>query len=637
MKKNLALCLALIMMASLLPVLGVSAEEAAFDLSAATTVTNSSDDTPVGFIVTGNSATLNGSMNRAQSNNAILDFVGVFPSTTNLDEHVTQTIKIDTMPIFNAPNFQNTYYASGYFNTLTRNYHAATATPLPTNKTKAESHDSIMYSIYCKDDDGNLGMKYYNMSGDGNYVAFEVITFAEKLGEAFTLTTVWHADNKVTFICDGEELGTFDNATFAATAKVARKQYLSIGYNAMGTATDGSNPVNLTVSDVKISHGDSTGTDTPAETTPPATNDPAETTPPATNDPTDTTEPEATIPELIETPLYYSDFAKGPGAIVDASANTAVIEGKFEDKGFEEVHGVELLNFFRKTQEEYLIQDICIEKMPVFSDPSGGNSHISSGFYMTCSRNYTTEQMDYIKFTIYREDAAGNLVIALAKIGENGKSVVLDTEYPLNKKVGDKFRIVCAWHADGSVDLFCDGELIHSYDQSATYVGKRNSTRKNLFRIGYCSIGAEATPAASMDVKITLSNLIRGAVPTHYHTPAEDDGDCTTAVKCTTCKENAVEASPAHRPALRNPKYPTETETGYTGDMVCYQCDYVFSEGEEIPMLPKTSSSSSNQSANNTAIYVYIAIGAAVLVVAAVVVVLVVRNKQNRKEPKDSV
>ena len=341
-------------------------------------------------------------------------------------------------------------------------------------------------------------------------------------------------------------------------------------------------------------------------------------------------ETEATIPELIETPLYYSDFAKGPGAIVDASANTAVIEGKFEDKGFEEVHGVEQLNFFNKIQEEYIIQDICIEKMPVFTNTYGGSSHICSGFYMTCSRKFTGEGMDYIKFTIYREDAAGNLVIALAKTGTNGTSIVLDTAYPLNKKVGDKFQIVCAWHADGSVDLFCDGELIHSYDQSATYAGARNTTRRNLFRIGYCSFGAEATPAASMDVKITLSNLIRGAVPTHYHTPAEDDGDCTTALKCTTCEGNAIEASPAHRPALRNPKYPTETETGYTGDIVCYQCDYVFSEGEEIPMLPKTSSSSSNQPANNTAIYVYIAIGAAVLVVAVLVVVLFVRKKRNR-------
>ena len=637
MKKILAFFLVLIMMASLLPVLGVSAEETAFDMAAPTYTIESTDATKVKFVVSGNSATLNGTMKREQTNYAALDYTGIFTSKENLDEYVTQTIKIDTMPVFNEANFQNTYYASGYFNVLTRNYGTATAEPLPTGKTKADSHDSIMYSIYRVDEEGNLAMQICYMSGDKNYTIVPVPNFAEKIGEAFTLTTVWHADNKVTFACDGESVGTFDNVTFAATRKAARKQYLSIGYNGMGTANDGENPVNLTVSDVKISHGDSTGTDTPAETTPPATNDPADTTPPATNDPSDTTEPDATIPELIETPLFYSDFAKGPGANVDLGTNTTVIEGKFQDKGFEEVHGVEQVNFFRKIQEEYIIQDICIEKMPVFSDPSGGNSHISSGFYMTCSRNYTTEQMDYIKFTIYREDAAGNLVIALAKIGENGKSVVLDTEYPLNKKVGDKFRIVCAWHADGSVDLFCDGELIHSYDQSATYVGKRNSTRKNLFRIGYCSFGAEATPAASMDVKITLSNLIRGAVPTHYHTPAEDDGDCTTAVKCTTCKENAVEASPAHRPALRNPKYPTETETGYTGDMVCYQCDYVFSEGEEIPMLAKTSSSSSNQPANNTAIYVYIAIGAAVLVVAAVVVVLVVRKKQNRKEPKDSV
>ena len=397
MKKILALALALIMLVSVMSALSVSAEN--IDLTPSLTYRSYEG---AGFVVSGNSATLNASIKREQTNYASMDFVGEFPSKTSLNEHVTQTIKIDVMPIFDRPLYQNTYYASAYFNVLSRNYGMPTVGPLPKNRTAAECHDTIMYSIYCKDAEGNLAMQLYYMGNYPNYYVIPVPNFAEKLGEAFTLTTVWHADNKVTFICDGEELGTFDNATAAVTASLGRKEYLSIGYNGMGTARNGSNPVKLTVSDVKISHGHT------------------------------------------------------------AAANDA-------------------------------------------------------------------------------------------------------------DSTGDSLCTVC------------------------------------------------------------------GMVAEHVHTPAADDGDCTTAILCTSCGEVTTPAMSSHMAAIDNFKYATETEKGYTGDVVCYLCNHEISKGEETPMLPKTSSSSSNQPANNTAIYVYIAIGAAVLVVAAVVVVLVVRKKQNRKEPKDSV
>lgn len=348
----------------------------------------------------------------------------------------------------------------------------------------------------------------------------------------------------------------------------------------------------------------------------------------------DTQEP---IPELIENEIFYDDLSIGPGFTIATTGNSATLEGNFVDKTWTDFRCLENLNVFTETQDEYLIQDICIEKMPVFSTIHGGNAHVTSGFFMACNRNYRDAGMDYIKHTIYRTDDEGNLAIALAKKSASG-SIVYEESYPLGKKVGETFRLMTVWHLDGSVEIYCDGTLIHSYDQTATYIGSRNSARKNFLRIGYCAMGAETTAATSMDVKITISNFIRGNIPEHVHTPAEDDGDCTTAVKCTTCDEIAIEASPAHRAALANYKRATETEKGYSGDRVCYLCDYVFSMGEETPMLAKSAlSATNNQNVNNIAIYVYIAIGAVVLAAAAVVVIVVIRKKQNRKAPTDPV
>lgn len=259
MKRFFVLSLALIMLVSFLPVLGMGAE-VSFDLSAPSYTYESTDATKVKFEVTGNSATLSGNMARAAGetqNFVSVDYTGIFTSKSNVDEYVTQTVKIDEMPIYEKSSYNFQYRASGYFNTLTRNYGTPTALPIMNGRTKDQVHDSILYSIFRKDADGNLGLKLYCMSGDFNYVHVEVPKFAEKIGEAFTLTTIWHADNKVSFICDGEDLGTFDNVTFTHTRKAERKEYLSIGYETHGTkvSTYGEGTVKLTVSDVKITHG----------------------------------------------------------------------------------------------------------------------------------------------------------------------------------------------------------------------------------------------------------------------------------------------------------------------------------------------------------------------------------------------
>ena len=467
MKSFLACFLVLIMLVSLLPVLVIAAE-GNFDLSAPNFKYESTDATKVKFEVTGNSVTLSGNMARPKEkehNFASLDYTGIFNSKTNLDEYVTQTIKIDAMPIFDNAGYNYHYRASGYFNTLSRNYGTPTALPLMGNKTKGELHDSILYCIYRKDAEGNLGLKLFHMSGDGNYRHIEVTMFAEKLGEAFTLTTIWQADNGVTFICDGETLGTFENVTFTHTRKNTRKEYLSIGYDTFGSkvSTYGEGTVNITVCDVEISHG--------------------------------------------------------------------------------HVHSI------NDTDGNCMTPGICTDCGATITMPE----HIPAEDDGDCSTP-----------VLCSNPGCAQIIVA-AKT-----------------------------HAPGADDGDC------------------------------------GTPTLCSNPGCT-----KEAVPAGEHTPAEDDGDCTTDVMCTTCGKVAVHGNASHKPGIANFKYATKIEAGYSGDIICYLCDYVFSQGEEIPML--SGGTSNNQADDNIMPYVYIAIGAVVLGAAAVVVIVVIRKKQNQKVPKDSV
>lgn len=377
MKKLFCLALSLIMFVGLLPVMNVSAVSD-FDLTLANTLASKStwyttdnyylkSAEGVKFDLTSTTATLSGEMAQTVSNYTCMTFKDVCIAITN---HMTQTIKIDDMPIFSQPTYTRSVTASGYYNILTRNYRTATATPLPAGKGIADCHDVIMYSIYRKDADGNLGMQLYNVYG-GQAVTQEV-PLAKKLGDTFVLTTIWHVDNRVTFYCDGESLGTFEKATFAEARTAARRESLTMGY---------------------------------------------------------------------------------------ASANA-------EGKG---------------------------------------------------------------------------------------------------------------------------------------------------------------------TVKLTVSNVSL----TDEHAPVADDGDCTTDLYCSTCGEVAVAGLAAHKPAIANAKYPTETETGYTGDQVCYLCNHDIAKGEVIPVLEKTAqtgSNSDNQGVDNGVIFVYIGIGVVVLAAAAVVAIIIVkRKKQNQK------
>ena len=86
------------------------------------------------------------------------------------------------------------------------------------------------------------------------------------------------------------------------------------------------------------------------------------------------------------------------------------------------------------------------------------------------------------------------------------------------------------------------------------------------------------------------------------HTPAADDGDCTTAVKCTLCEKVTIEAKPAHTPATddgdcttalectvceknakeaKNEHTPKEDDNDCATALTCNFCDHIFTEAKE--------------------------------------------------------
>ena len=210
--------------------------------------------------------------------------------------------------------------------------------------------------------------------------------------------------------------------------------------------------------------------------------------------------------------------------------------------------GLEKKNIFASVKDEYIILDLSINEMPVFSVNEGtdsydqGSAHAASGFFLTCTRNYiaadadagTAASMDYIKIAIVRTDDEGNLSFAISKSKD---SSTLDTPYPLGKKVGDNFKLMAHWHEDGCLDIYCDGTLVHSYDATATYVGTYSSSRKHFLRIGYGAYGAAVTEAVTtMNVDIDVNSLSLGTKVAHTHvegTPAT----CSTLAVCSACGE----------------------------------------------------------------------------------------------------
>ncbi len=636
-RRFLALALALVMVVGLLPVLPVltvsavdEVEETYFDLAPAASNTYDSsipnyyvaskDATPVKFAVSGNTATLDGRMNRESTNSTSLNYRYVFTSATRVDEHVTQTINIETMPVFSNPTYDGTTSANGYYNMLTRNYQTATAEPRPSNGPNvADCDDRIMYTIYNKDEYGNLGMRIIYLSGDTSQrKTIDVEKFAEKVGIPFTLTTVWHADNKVSFVCDGEILGTYDNVTFAHKRDGALRESLVIGYNAYNTATTGENPVKLTVSNVKISHAHNPAADDGDCTTAilctscglattagkashtfdhKVTADKykkadgeyyyscacgissegfaQETTFtvmdlfPATKNPfiNDNTIPNYYIESLDTKKVKFG---------VSAAGDVATLSGSMAKKSVNLASLFYRDIFTNKTNEDvHLTQTINITTMPYFSDP-GDNGGISAhGYYNLLSRQYgsataplsstvaNSGQQDRIMYSIYHkgDNNLGLRVYYYYYNATNNSTGWKKKDVPnFAEKVGEPFTLTTIWHADNNVTFLCDGETLSTFTD-ITFAFANNINYRDCLVIGYNANGTTAEANAKSDVNLTVSNV----KISHGHTAAADDGNCMTAIKCSSCGVEMTPAQTAHTPGADDDDCTTDIICGNTG------------------------------------------------------------------------
>ncbi len=79
------------------------------------------------------------------------------------------------------------------------------------------------------------------------------------------------------------------------------------------------------------------------------------------------------------------------------------------------------------------------------------------------------------------------------------------------------------------------------------------------------------------DCNHKISTELKTVAATGNHTPAEEDGDCTTAIACTTCGGIAVPAKSAHTPkeaVKENEKLPTCDKAGsYESVVYCAECN----------------------------------------------------------------
>ena len=154
--------------------------------------------------------------------------------------HISQTITINQMPVFDGPKAVNTYTSNGFYNNLRRD-------------TETTTNDYVTYVIY-PDAQGNLNLYVYRADG-----TWTKVDLNRQLGQSFRLTTIWHENNSVTFYCDGVSLGNYDNATNAGSARGEHASAFTMGYSTVGK--DGqvndahTGPVNFTVSNISYSMG----------------------------------------------------------------------------------------------------------------------------------------------------------------------------------------------------------------------------------------------------------------------------------------------------------------------------------------------------------------------------------------------
>ena len=116
------------------------------------------------------------------------------------------------------------------------------------------------------------------------------------------------------------------------------------------------------------------------------------------------------------------------------------------------------------------------------------------------------------------------------------------------------------WSCSGCSGLFKDADCLESITAEAIIVPTKGHTPE------------EDDGDCTTSVKCTACNVITTEA-NEKHTPEEDDGDCTTYVKCSVCDVITTEANEKHTPE--------EDDGDCTTDIKCANCDVITTEANE--------------------------------------------------------
>ncbi len=634
MKKILALSLALIMLVGLLPatVSTVTAVEtdAYLDLSGATAVDTNGNNS---FVVNNKyTASLVDSPARSQTYEA-LNLTGIFTSAENVDEHVTQTITINKLPQWKyakAPAAGNLFWAAGYFNTLSRNY--------GTSALAEDKTDFLLYSI--NGWNSGIYLSIFNPA-PGATKAREDILVTDKVtkGVPFELTTVWHSDNSVTFYIDGVSLGKYTGFTYAYNTSPEYENYLSIGYSSFGNHDGKSQEVDLSVSDIQISHGHAENDDHNCTTANNCSLCGAEVTPAKAEhaftvpqkdaaqhwskcencDVTTTKENHSFVAEnAVETALktpadcdsnavYYKSCACGLVSTADtdtfeaaqtATGNHTDVDGDWESNDTDHWHTCE-----------------CGEELDKAGHTGGTPSCTAKPTCDTCGASYGTT-LDHT-YNVPQKDATHHwnkcatcdatdtkvahtfdkkvknetTLKAAATCVEDavyyyscacGQVSTSETFEDPDTAVGQHVDADNKWESDATDHWHTCGcgekfeKVAHAYDQKV----KNESTLKTAANCDDDAVYYLSCVCGKVSTTETFVDT--GSAKGHSHgTEWKSDKD-NHWHECA-CGDKADSAK--HTEKLVDAKDATETEKGYTGDKVCSVCGKEIAKGQEIPVL----------------------------------------------------
>ena len=526
----------------------------------------------------------------------------VFPSI-DVADHVSQTITINNMPTYSAANHTAAYSANGYYNNLRRNQRSVGG---------ANKVDQVTYSIY-PDSEGKLILfLYYSTNSDGI-----AIPLNKTMPASFRLDTIWHADGKVTFFCDGASLGTFANATeYEIGHQSSHQRSFTMGfssYNAVAQAGATTVAVDMTVSNVVITNGHTEHDDgdcttdnkcsvcgevvTAAKT--------AHT--PGEDDNNCATAVACTNPGCTKNAVEAKTHVAGqddnncatPVVCTNPGCTQNAIEANTHVAGQDDGDC---------TTPIYCTNPNCGEVAVAAKTHVAGQDDGDCTTAIKCTNTGCTQDAVAAKTHVAgQDDGDCTTAIKCTNTGCSQDAVAAKTHTGgtatcekkaectnCGKEYGDFAAHKPGDNGDCITGFTCtvcgdpvaatgshtpaedDGDCTTAI--KCTVCGKETTAAKEAHT------PAEDDGDCTTAVKCTVCGKETTAAK-EAHTPAADDGDCTTAIKCTVCGKETTAAKEAHTEKVVNAKPATETEKGYTGDKVCSVCGKEIAKGQEIPVL----------------------------------------------------